>query len=273
VTCRASTSRSVTGVGLDEACRLTPLGDGRFGIDLAPEFAIMGTKPNGGYLLTALGRAAVQAADAQPFVVAAGVQYGASPDLGPAVITTEVHRVGRTASQVSASVGAVRAQLTLGALAEGSTPFWGDVAPPAMPPREACELAGRPEGSLDNGNRMAFDPSASLDWGAEGPSGDGSGELRAWFWFEDERPFTPLDLLYVVDCMPPATFTVLTTGWVPTLDLSVYVRAIPAPGPLRIRFRVQVIQDGFADEICEVWDARDRLVAQSTQLTALRLPE
>lgn len=50
------------------------------------------------------------------------------------------------------------------------------------------------------------------------------------------------------------------------------MRAVPAPGPLRIRFRARVIQDGFADEVCEVWDAADRLVAQSTQLTALRMP-
>jgi hypothetical protein len=260
-------------VGLEEATRLTPLGDGRYGIDLDVDFAIMGTKPNGGYLLTSLGRAAVLAADAQPYVVAASVQYGASPDLGPAVIETTVHRVGRTASQVTASIGAVRAQCTIGALHESSAPHWGAVAPPEMPPREDCLLAGRPEGTSDAGNRMAFDPGAALDWGGEGPSGGGGGELRAWFWFADERAFTPLDLLYVVDCMPPATFTVLNTGWVPTLDLSVYVRAVPAPGPLRIRFRVQVIQDGFADEICEVWDSQDRLVAQSTQLAALRLPE
>lgn len=257
---------------LDEATRLTPLGDGRFGIDLAQEFAIMGTKPNGGYLLTSLGRAAVAAAGAQPHVVAAGVQYGSSPDVGPAVIETVVHRVGKTASQVTASVGAIRAQCTLGALAEGSSPFWGSVEPPEMPSIDACPPLDRPPGALDNGVRMAFDPSATLTWSESGPTGSGTGELRAWFRFADDRTVTPLDLLYVVDAMPPATFTVVSTGWVPTLDLSVFVRAIPAPGPLRIRFRVQVIQDGFADEVCEVWDSADRLVAQSTQLTALRLP-
>ena len=258
-------------MGLEEATRLEPLGDGRFGIDLDHDFAIMGSKPNGGYLLTSLGRAAVLAAGAQPYVVAAGVQYGASPDLGPAVISTDVHRVGRTASQVTATIGSVRAQCTLGALPEDSAPHWGAVEPPVMPAFGSVPMLERP-GMPDNGIRMAFDPSASIEWSEAGPSGTGSGELRAWFAFADDRPVTPLDLLYVVDSMPPATFTILSTGWVPTLDLSVYVRAVPAPGPLRIRFRVQVIQDGFADEVCEVWDADDRLVAQSTQLAALRLP-
>jgi hypothetical protein len=35
---------------------------------------------------------------------------------------------------------------------------------------------------------------------------------------------------------------------------------------------VNVIHDGFADEICEAWDSEDRLVMQSTQLTAIRIP-
>lgn len=260
-------------MGLEEATRLEPLGDGRFGIDLDTDFAIMGNRPNGGYLLTSLGRAAVAAAGAHPFVVAAGVQYGSSPGLGPAVITTEVHRVGRTASQVTASIGAVRAQCTLGSLHDESTPYWGAVEPPSMTPLGDIELSPRP-GMPDNGVRMAFDPASGLQWTDDGlVQSEAQGELRAWFHFADGRPVTPLDLLYVVDCLPPATFTILSTGWVPTLDLSVYVRAVPAPGPLRIRFRVQVIQDGFADEVCEVWDSSDRLVAQSTQLAALRMPE
>ena len=33
----------------------------------------------------------------------------------------------------------------------------------------------------------------------------------------------------------------------------------------RLRFRVQVIHDGLADEICEAWDSEDRLVMQSTR--------
>ncbi len=84
--------------------------------------------------------------------------------------------------------------------------------------------------------------------------------------------FDTVGLLYASDVMPPATFGVVQTGWVPTLAITVYNRAIPAPGPLRLRFRVQVIHDGYADEICEAWDSEDRLVMQSTQMTALRIP-
>ncbi len=260
---------------LEEATALAPLGDGRYAVDLREEFAIGGNKPNGGYLLACLGRAALDAAHGagatQPYVLAAGLQYVRSPDLGPAVIETEVLRVGRTASQVAASTEGVAARFTLGSLADASAPHWGAIPPVEITPFDACEPLVHPNRS-GREIEVRFDPSYRLTFGEDGPSGVGDGELRAWITFGADRAVTPAELLYVVDSLPPATFTVLATGWVPTLDLSVYVRAVPAPGPLRVRFRAQVIQDGFADEVFEVWDTRDRLVAQSTQLTALRMP-
>ena len=261
---------------LEEATTLTPLGDGQYAVDLREEYAIGGNKPNGGYLLACLGRAAVAAAHeagaTQPYVVAAGIQYVLSPDLGPAEIDTEVLRVGRTASQVSARLAGVAARFTLGNLHEGSTPYWGAIAPVEITPWDDCEPMVHPTRSGRGDIEVRFDPAHRLSFSEAGPSGVGDGELRAWMVFEGGRAVTPAELLYVVDSLPPATFTVLATGWVPTLDLSVYVRAVPAPGPLRVRFRAQVIQDGFADETFEVWDSSDRLVAQSTQLTALRMP-
>jgi acyl-coenzyme A thioesterase PaaI-like protein len=266
---------------LRAATALTPLGDGRFAVDLAEEFSIGGDRPNGGYLLACLGRAALAAATdagaSHPHPIATGVQYVRSPSLGPAVIETEVTRVGRSASQVSARLvqdgsSGVAARFTLATLHESSQPYWGALAPVELPPIEACIGLDRPDPRPDNGTRIVFDPEHSLFAGSEGFTGTGDGELRAWFRFADDRAVDPVELLYVVDSMPPATFTVLSTGWVPTLDLTVYVRAIPVPGPLRLRFRAQVIADGFADEVFDVWDSADRLVAQSTQLAALRLP-
>ena len=205
-------------------------------------------------------------------------QYVRSPDVGPAVIETTVIRVGRSASQVEArvvqdGVAGVAARFTLGTLHDASAPYWGEIPPVAIAPLADCPEFGGLPGRADNGTRLAFDPDHRLEFRADGVGGNGAGELRAWIRFADDTPFDPVALLYVCDAMPPATFSILSTGWVPTLDLTTYVRAIPAPGPLRVRFRAQVIQDGFADELCEVWDSADRLVAQSTQLCALRLPD
>jgi hypothetical protein len=32
----------------------------------------------------------------------------------------------------------------------------------------------------------------------------------------------------------------------------------------------RLVEDGLVDEVCEVWDARGRLVAQATQLAKVR---
>ena len=57
----------------------------------------------------------------------------------------------------------------------------------------------------------------------------------------------------------------------PTLELTVYVRALPAPGPVRMLHRAQLIDNGRVDESCFVWDSAGRLVAHGTQLAGIRL--
>jgi len=61
------------------------------------------------------------------------------------------------------------------------------------------------------------------------------------------------------------------SGWVPTLELTAYIRALPAPGPLRIQQRAQLIDAQKVDEVCLVWDSTGRLAAQATQLAGIRL--
>ena len=253
-------------------------GRGQYDVELVNEYAIMGSKPNGGYMLACLGRAALDAAreagSTHEHVIAASAQFLSSPDLGPAQIVTEIDRVGRTASQVNATIGVdgvtgVRAQFTLGTLHDESVPFWGDVAPSPFPALE--DLAPSPMAG-ERGVSLQFDPDAGFQLTPDGPVAVAGDEFRAYLRNEVDDVFDTVGLLYASDVMPPATFGVVKTGWVPTLAITVYNRAVPAPGPLRIRFRVQVIHDGYADETCEAWDSRDRLVMQSTQMTALRIP-
>lgn len=250
----------------------------RYDVELVQEYAIMGTKPNGGYMLACLGRAALDAArvagSTHEHVISASAQFLASPDIGPAQIVVDIDRVGKSASQVAATisvdgVSAVRAQFTLGTLHDGSAPFWGEIAPCPFPPLEDLDpspMAG------ERGNSLQFDPDFGFLMTPDGPRVTPGGEFRAYLRDEIDDVFDTVGLLYASDVMPPATFGVVQTGWVPTLAITVYNRAVPAPGPLRIRFRVQVIHDGYADEICEAWDSEDRLVMQSTQMTALRIP-
>jgi Thioesterase-like superfamily len=260
------------------ATAVTPDGDGAYRADLRSEYAIGGAKPNGGYLLACLGRAAVAAARAagsgHEDVIAAGAQFFRPPDVGPARIETRVLRAGRTATQVTATIGhdgqpGVQAQFTLATLSAASEPYWGGTEPVAMPPIGECQPLFRAD---RRGVSLSFDPAAAFTITPDGPAVTGGGELRAWLRDDEHDILDPIGLLFAADALPPATFGVVLSGWVPTLDLTVYVRARPAPGPLQLRMRAQLIQDGFADEVCEGWDSAGRLVLQSSQLAALRLP-
>ena len=73
----------------------------------------------------------------------------------------------------------------------------------------------------------------------------------------------------VVDALPPVTFDLGQLGWAPTLELTVHVRARPAPGWLKVRHVTRNVAGGMFEEDCEVWDSAGRLVAQSRQLALL----
>ncbi len=256
--------------------------EGEWLAEVRDEFTIVNGHPNGGYLLALLGRA-VLAADGDPdrHVIGATATYVSAPSVGPATVVTEVLRRGRTASHIRARLvqddrTSVDVVMMTGAL-EDADPVWGEVPPPEMPSEEEClaSMGKRPPlGDADapplvKTLRTAFDP-ATTGWFQGEPSG--RGELRAWLRLADGRDWDPLSLLFAVDALPPATFDVMLTGWVPTLSLTAYIRAVPAPGPLRARFRAGVITGGRVDETFEVWDSTDRLVAHATQLAALRMP-
>jgi hypothetical protein len=115
---------------------------------------------------------------------------------------------------------------------------------------------------------LRIDP-ADLGFAQGRPSG--RGVLRGWLALPEDEPFSTSSLLYAVDAFPPATFEIAPTGWVPTLELSAYVRALPAPGPVRVLQKAQLIEGERVDEACFVWDSRNRLVAQATQLAGIRL--
>ena len=258
-----------------EVSAVVPGGPGAFTADVDARWTIAG-KPNGGYLLAMLGRAATGVA-AHPDVLAASAHYLRAPEPGPVAIQAEVLRAGRSASQVSARLTqdsriCVAALLTLGRLDPDAKPYW-QAALPAAPavPRERCVRLPVPDSfpvAIMHQIEVRLEPE-SLRFAEGAPSG--RGELRGWLSLPDDEPFDPVALLFALDAFPPATFDIELSGWVPTLEFTTYVRAIPAPGPVRVLHRAQLIQDHRVDEACFVWDSAGHLVAQSTQLAGIRL--
>lgn len=263
-------------------------GDGRYTADIDPMWTI-GGNPHGGYLLAMLARAAIAEAAApgdapahpHPLAVSAAFLTVATP--GPATVAVEVLRRGKLATHARAQLRQgdkphVEAIFTLGRLELDAAADWVDTPPAQVAPFEECHRSAiEPYGSgiriamlgmvdqrLDLGSLGSRDPNA------DDPFDGGSGEVRGWLRFEDDTPFDPISLLYAADSFPSATFTLGDVGWVPTVTLSTYVRAIPAPGPLRLRQRVRILATSLADQVCDVWDSTGQIVAQAVQLDAVR---
>jgi len=250
---------------------------GCFDAEVNAEWTI-GGKPNGGYLLGMMGRAAV-AVGAHDHVIAASAHYLHSPVPGPVVIEATVLRAGRSASQLRARLSqddeaCVEALVTTSHLTSTDEPYWDEGLPPLS--QVAYEDCTRLVPSTPDGLRVAI--MGQVDVRLEPESSafktgrpTGTGELRGWLALPGDEGFDPSSLLFAVDAFPPATFDIEYSGWVPTLELTVYVRALPSPGPVRVLQRAQLIDGQRVDESCYVWDRTRRLVAQGSQLAGIRL--
>jgi acyl-coenzyme A thioesterase PaaI-like protein len=274
VTARSSAVRQTR---FSEVAGVTPIGAGRFEGEVDADWTIAG-KPNGGYLLAMLGRAAAHVSEHHE-VAAASAHYLRAPDPGPVLIETEVLRNGRAVSQVRARLrqdGSTRVEalVTTGRFTGTSAPYWNS----GLPGAGRLGYADRPRliPRLPNGMPVAIMDQVEVRLEPESmgfPRGEpsGRGEIRGWLALPGGESFETASLLYAVDAFPPATFDIEFSGWVPTLELTVYVRARPSPGPVQILQRAQLIDGNRVDESCFVWDGTGRLVAQGTQLAAIRL--
>ena len=247
----------------------------------------VGDKPNGGFLLALLGHTAARAVqvdeDDMYEAVSATVTFVAPPALGGAEVRTTVLRRGRTAAQVRAVLvqsdrPMVDAVFVMGALAAAPTPRYSDVSPLGIPEPAQCVRVPpqMPDGTpvaIFETTELRLDPSSLPPGPRPALQSDPVAELRGWLRFTDGREPDARSLLYFVDAIPPATLLIGSTGWVPTLSMSVYVRALPAPGWLGIRFTAHHVASGMVDESCTLWDADGQVVAQAWQLARLRFPD
>ena len=237
----------------------------------------IGANPNGGYILAVVGRALSAAIGRHhhPFTVTSHYLRPAQP--GPATVGVEIVRSGRkhttaTGTLVQDGKERIRVLATYGDLNAQNGPTKISGAPPELPPAELClpRGTGGPNGSTI-GDRLSMFLHPDTGW-LKGTQ-SGTATTSGWVSFSDGRPVDPLSLLFFADAFPPALFDSLPEQvWLPTIELTVHVRGIPAPGPLRGFMRTRFLSNGYLEEDGELWDADDRLVAQSRQLGMLFQP-
>ena len=262
-------------LSLAAATAVHEVAPGRYAADASPLWTV-GGRPNGGYLAAIATRAALAVAP-HPHPLATSTHFCRSPRPGPLTVDVTVLRAGRAHGQVHARTlqddeVCADTVVTVGVLGDAAQPDWDGGVPARSaepyadsarftPPADVFPVAVADQVDL------RLEP-ASLGF-ALAPRG--LGELRGWLSLLDGEPLDPVGLQFVVDAFPPATFDVEFTGWVPTLQLTTYLRALPAPGPVQVLHRAHLIDGGRADESCHVWDSAGRLVAHSTQLAAVRM--
>ena len=263
--------------GFDAATQITPAESGGFTAQLDQNWSAVGNL-NGGYLQAIMARAAA-VGSVHPHVVAATTHFLRSPDAGAAHLVVEPLRTGRSASQVRVRLlqdGEPKAETVfmLGDLTGVSPdPVFTSAGFQARgvafedsvrfkPPREVFPV------ELLHQVELYLDPE-SLGFTRGEPRG--IGELRGWLHLPGQVPFDPISLLQAADTFPPPTFDIDPTGWVPTFELTTYVRALPAPGPVQVLMQANLVQGDRVDETCTIWDSRGVVVAQSHQLAGVRL--
>lgn len=263
----------MTSFEFDEAIAVRQTGSGLGAV--VPDGWDINGNANGGYIL-ALGANALRTAcgRAQPITITA--HYLAPVTPGPVTFNTEVVKAGKRLTTMAGSIERdgrtlIRMLGAFGDLApsgadDDQAVYQG--APPDLPPIEQCERR-TPEGGsavvgLADRVQMYIHPE---DAGALHDRPSGIGQTRGWFDFHDGRPIDSLALLLAADSFPPAVFNLheVVRGWVPTVEFTVHVRAVPAPGPLRCRFDTRYVSGGALHEDGELWDSSGRLVALSRQ--------
>ncbi|MFJ6215886.1 thioesterase family protein [Streptomyces sp. NPDC092296] len=243
---------------------------------------------NGGLLLATAARAlsrelGTAAGHTDPYAISGYYLSASRP--GPATLRTEVVRRGRTLStgQVSLSqpgpdgieVERLRVLGSYGDLDAQHADVRTSATPPELPPPDRCISTDQapPEflaqADLLHRLDLRLDP-ACVGWALGAPSGNGV--IRGWLRLADGREPDPLMLLLAADALPPVTFDLGLFGWTPTLELTVHVRAKPAPGWLLLSHATRNLAGGYLEEDAEVWDSTGRLVAQSRQLAAAPRP-
>jgi acyl-CoA thioesterase len=244
---------------------------GVFGAELTGRWDGTGGAVNGGYLVaTCLRALAAVVPFPDPIVVSAFfLRPGA---VGPAVVRTHLVRSGRTTAFGDAALEqggkeAVRISAAFAKLGPDGPVTYTDGAAPVLPPPDECVSV--PVGSFSLATiagRVDWRSAALPGWFTGHPTGRPASEF--WMRFKDGREADLLSLPLLVDSTAPSVLELGAAST--TVELTVHLRAHPAPGWLACRQTARFVSGGYHEEDFEVWDSAGTLVAQSRQLAVLR---
>jgi acyl-coenzyme A thioesterase PaaI-like protein len=213
----------------------------------------------------------------QPIAVSGNFLW--APDPGPMKVVTTVRKRGRRVSVIDVELSqgdrvAVRAAITLGDPEHHVPPLLSvnPVIPLMQPePPPGLESIG-PGHPMEDIVHLAHGCDIRPSLTTFTPRTDGGPPIIE-YWVRP-KGVAP-DVLFALLCgdvSAPVTFGVNRTGWAPTVQLTAYLRTLPADGWLRVLCTtVQIGQDWF-DEDHIVVDCEGHIVVQSRQLAMVPPP-
>jgi hypothetical protein len=239
---------------------------------LLNEHWTIGPKVHGGAMLALCANAArLGLRHGQPIAVSGS--FLSAPDPGPLRVATTVRKRGRRVSvlDVELSQGdrtAVHAVITLADPEHDVAPLLSvnPVVPlmtPDPPPGLEPIGPGHPMADIVH---LAHGCDIRPSLTTLAPRADGGPPVIEYWVRPKEGPTDVLFALLCGDVSAPVTFGVNRFGWAPTVQLTAYLRGIPADGWLRVMCTTMQIGQDWFDEDHVVVDCEGRIVVQSRQL-------
>jgi acyl-coenzyme A thioesterase PaaI-like protein len=243
--------------------------------ELNTHWTIGGQKLHGGVMMALCAAAARRAHGGPMQPIAVSASYLAAPEPGKLRVHTYVRKPGRRVSVIDVELmggerTAVHAVITLSEPEHhvppllSVNPVVGLMAPeppagvePIGPGHPSHGTVGYAEG-CDIRPLMASVPTEGM------PEGKAP-VVQIWARPKHEAP----DVLFALMCgdiSMPVAFAVGRTGWAPTVQLTAYLRGLPADGWLRVICTTTQIGQDWFDEDHTVVDCEGRIVVQTRQL-------
>lgn len=249
--------------------RVQALAEGGYSAQISDRWGNLVGAPNGGYLLSVCVRALLNdVAFPDPLVLSAFFLRPAR--VGPAELQCELVRSGRRlataeARMVQEGKEIVRLVGSFCDLSAASGPTLVLNEPPTLPdPSEAIDpLAGTSAPGVTIADRVEYRMPKLPGWWQGKPTGEPA--MAIWARFREPRDPEPISLPLFVDAAAPAILELGEQASY-TLEMTVHLRARPAPGWLACRIATRHLIDGYHEEDFEIWDSAGKLVAQSRQL-------
>ena len=243
----------------------------------------IGPKLHGGVMLALCANAARTAHGGAGEPIAVSGNFLWAPDPGEVQVVASVRKRGRRVSLVDVQLNqavasghrtAVHATITLGDPEHDVAPLL--VANPVVPlmtpdPPPGLEPIGPGHPMADIVHlARGFDIRPSLT--TMQPRSDGGPPVIEYWVRPRDCPPDVLFALVCGDVSAPVTYGVNRFGWAPTVQLTAYLRAIPADGWLRVLCTTMQIGQEWFDEDHVVVDCDGRIIVQSRQLAMVPAP-